>query len=369
MRVAIEFIGMIGVKPDGPPGASVHVIGGGIDPTFLTDFARAHEEAGFDQVLVGYTSAAAEGFSVAQYCAERTTTLKYLIAHRPGFMAPTLAARRAATFDAFTGGRLSMHIITGGADAEQRRDGDFLGHDERYARTDEYLEVLRRTWESDKPFSFEGQYYHVEKATSDVKPVQQPSIPLYFGGMSEAALRVGARHCDCFMLWGEPLAAVKKKMAEVRAAASEWGRSPRFSVSLRPIIAPSEGEAWDKAHAILENVQRSQGPRALSGPARPEAEGSRRLVALAEEADVYDKRLWMAIAKATGAPGNTTALVGTPEQVAESILDYYDIGVTTILIRGFDPLDDAREYGRELIPLVRRGVAERDERAVAAGRA
>ena len=104
-----------------------------------------------------------------------------------------------------------------------------------------------------------------------------------------------------------------------------------------------------------------------SAPERDPCVG--RELALAEQADVYDKRLWMAIAKATGAPGNTTALVGTPEQVAESILDYYDIGVTTILIRGFDPLDDAREYGRELIPLVRRGVAERDERAVAAGRA
>lgn len=363
--MGIEFIGMIGVQPDGAPGASVHVIGGGIDPAFLADFAKAHEEADFDQVLVGYSSISAEGFSVAQYAAQHTERLKFLIAHRPGFMAPTLAARRAATFDCLTGGRLSMHIITGGADSEQRRDGDFLSHDERYRRSDEYLDVLRRTLLEDKPFDYEGEFYRFERVHSDVKSYQKPMFPVYFGGMSAAALPVGAKHCDVFMLWGEPLAAVQEKMTEVREAAAPFGRSPRFSVSLRPIIAPTEGEAWDRAHAILAGIEKTQRPNPMGTAARPEAEGSRRLLRLAGESDVYDKRLWMPIARATGAPGNTTALVGTAEQVAESILDFYDIGVTTILVRGFDPVNDAREYGRELIPMVRAGVAEREKQAVA----
>ncbi len=363
----LELIGMIGVKPDGAPGASVHVIGGGIAPDFLVDFARAHEESGFDQVLVGYSSTSADGFQVAQYAAMHTERLKFLIAHRPGFVAPTLAARKAATFDCFTDGRLSLHIITGGSDAEQRRDGDFLDHDSRYRRTDEYLEILRKAWESEEAFDYDGEFYQLERARSDVQPVQQPSIPLYFGGMSPAALPVGAKHCDCFALWGEPLAAVKEKMVEVRAEAAKHGRSPSFSVSLRPIIAPTESEAWDRAHHILEAVEASGGGSPLAGDsARPEAEGSRRLLRFAQESEIHDKRLWMPIAKATGAPGNTTALVGTPEQVAEALLDYYDIGVTTLLIRGFDPLNDAREYGKELIPLVREGVAKRDRQAVTA---
>ena len=107
-------------------------------------------------MLVGYSSSSAEGFQVAQYCAHQTERLKFLVAHRPGFVAPTLTARTAATFDNLTEGRLWLHIITGGVDADQRRDGDWLGHDERYARTDEYLEVLRRVWTSDKPFDHEG---------------------------------------------------------------------------------------------------------------------------------------------------------------------------------------------------------------------
>src|SRR5437764_10906008 len=139
---------MIGVKPEGADGAAVHVIGGAIDTRWLRDFARAHEDAGFDRVLVGYTSTAAEGFAVTGYAAAQTERLGYLIAHRPGFVAPTLTARAAATLDHGTGGRVALHIITGGSDAQQTRGGDWLDHDPRYRRTDEYLHVLRRTWTS-----------------------------------------------------------------------------------------------------------------------------------------------------------------------------------------------------------------------------
>lgn len=363
----VEFIGMIGVRPDNPQGASVHVIGGGISPGFIVEFAQAHEEAGFDRVLVGYSSTSADGFMVAMHAAAHTSRLSYLIAHRPGFVAPTLAARKAASFDCLTNGRIALHIITGGSDDEQRRDGDYLTHDERYRRTGEYLEVMRRTWLEPKPFDFGGEFYQVTRAFSDVKPLQQPHIPLYFGGQSDAALPVAAKYADCFALWGEPLAAVREKIAEVRAAAAVHGRSPRFSVSVRPIIAPTEAEAWEKAHGYLEDIRRTTRPNPMGTSARPEAVGSQRLLRFADEAEVHDKRLWMAIAQATGAPGNTTALVGTPEQVAESLLDYYDIGCTTLLIRGFDPLNDARDYGRELIPLVREGVAKRER--MLAGRA
>src|SRR5262245_56434400 len=236
----VEFIGMIGVKPEGADGAAVHVIGGAIDPAWVRDFSRAHEQADFDKVLVGYTATSAEGFLVASHAVAHTERLAYLIAHRPGFVAPTLAARKAATLDHFSGGRVALHIITGGSDADQAKDGDWLDHDTRYRRTDEYLTVLRRTWTEERPFDFEGEFYRVAKASSEIKPLQQPHIPLYFVGASEAAHRIGARHCDVYMLWGEPLAAIKTRIGEVRAAAEAVGREPRISVSLRPIIAPTE---------------------------------------------------------------------------------------------------------------------------------
>jgi alkanesulfonate monooxygenase len=357
----IEFIGMIGVRPEGADGAAVHVIGGAINPGWVRDFARAHEQADFDKVLVGYTATAADGFVVATYASAHTERLGYLIAHRPGFVAPPLAARKAASLDHFSNGRVALHIITGGSDTDQHKDGDWLDHDTRYRRTDEYLTLLRRVWTEDRPFDHTGEFYRLAGAFSEIKPVQTPHIPLYFGGASEAAHRIGARHCDVYMLWGEPLAAIRARIAEVRAVAARVGREPRFSVSLRPIIAATEAQAWERARAILDRVRAKQVDRATLPP--PQAVGAQRLVDFAQKQEVYDKRLWTPIAAASGGQGNTTALVGTPEQVAESLLDYYALGVTTILIRGFDPLHDAIEYGRELIPLVRAEVARRDRAA------
>src|SRR5437016_4600272 len=351
----IELIGMISTTLASEIyGKSI--ITGAVDPRFIAEFARVHEDGGFDRVLVGYGSTGADGFVVAAHAASVTTRLEYLIAHRPGFVAPTLAARKAATLDHVTGGRIALHLITGGSDVEQQRDGDFLDHDARYRRTDEYLEVLRRTWTSERPFDFDGEFYRVRGAFSEVKPRQRPAIPIYFGGASGPALTVGAKHCDVYALWGEPVAAIRQSMAEVRAAAPP-GREPRFSVSVRPILGATEDQAWARARAMLERIVELRG--AAKVPAR-ENVGSLRLLDLAKRGEVHDKRLWTAIAAATGASGSTTALVGTAEQVAESLLDYYDAGATTILIRGFDPLQDAIEFGRDLIPLVRAGVAQRE---------
>jgi alkanesulfonate monooxygenase len=362
----VEFIGMIGTRPasemDGP---SVSIIGGTVNPAYVREFARAHEDGGFDRVLIGYGSSGPDGFSVASYAASVTDRLGFLIAHRPGFVAPTLAARKAATLDHFTEGRIALHIITGGSDAEQQRDGDWIGHDERYRRTDEYLEVVRRVWTSDTPFDYDGEFYRFKAAYSEVKPLQRPYVPLYFGGASGPAVTVGAKHSDVYALWGEPIAAVKERIAEVQAAAAPFERNPRFSVSVRPILGPTEEKAWDRARLILSRILEARGGRPASGPARPQAVGSQRLLDYAAQGEVHDKRLWTPIAAATGASGNTTALVGTPEQVAESLVDYYDAGATTLLIRGFEPLQDAIDYGRDLIPLVRAEIAHRERRAVA----
>ncbi|BAY77596.1 luciferase family protein [Nostoc linckia NIES-25] len=362
----VEFIGLIRTKPASELNSTTSTLGDDIiDPAYVREFAKAHEQADFDKVLIGYSSNSPDGFTVASFAAAATERLGFLIAHRPGFVAPTLAARKAATLDHFTNGRIAIHIITGGSDVDQQKDGDWLDHDNRYRRTDEYLEIVRRTWTSDTPFDYEGEFYRVKDAFSAIKPLQKPHIPLYFGGASSPAVKVGAKHSDVYALWGEPIAAVKERIAEVRAALPS-GRSIRFSVSLRPILGATEQEAWEKAHSILAKIQELRGGAKIAPTARPQAVGSQRLLDFAAQKEVYDKRLWTPIAAATGAAGNTTALVGTPEQVAEALIDYYDAGVTTLLIRGFDPLEDAIAYGRDVIPLVRKEVARRDQQVVAA---
>jgi alkanesulfonate monooxygenase len=372
----VEFIGMIGTKDQSE---TRNTAGPVIDRDYVRRFSRAHEDAGFDRVLIGYASSQPDGTQVAAYAAAHTERLGFLVAHRPGFVAPTLAARTFATLDQFTGGRIAVHIITGGNDAEQRHDGDFLAKDERYARTDEYLDILKLAWTSDQRFSYEGKYYQVEDFVSQVKSPQEPRIRLYFGGSSEAAYRVGGKHADTYALWGEPLAETKQQIDSVATAARNAGRAdvPGISVSFRPILGPTEELAWERAHRILavtrENIEefrKQWGMRTwpLAGD-KPENAGSQRLLAAAAKGELHDRALWTPLAAATGAGGNSTALVGTPETVAQALLDYVDIGVTTLLIRGYDPYDDAIDYGRYLLPLVREEVARRDAEKAAASAA
>lgn len=354
--MSIDFIGLIATQDGSESTPATTAL---IDPAYTARIARAHEDSGFDQVLIGYSSAYPDGAQVAAYAAAHTSTLRFLVAHRPGFVAPTLAARTFATLDHFTGGRVTLNIITGGHDVEQRRDGDYLSKDERYARTGEYLTILRRAWTSDTPFSFDGRFYRFEDFVSQVRPVHG-TIPLYFSGSSPAAYRTGVRHADVHMFWGEPLAQIKEQIAAVRAEASAGGfPAPRFSVSFRPILGPTEDLAWQRAHAILGRIGQVATPRFFRNRDAPSNVGSQRLLAAADAGDRHDRALWTATAKASGAAGNSTALVGTPDTVAQALLDYYDLGVTTFLIRGYDPLDDAIDYGRDLIPAVRGEVARR----------
>ena len=238
---------------------------------FTREFARVHEEAGFDRVLIGYYSNAPDGFIVAADVLAHTERLGVLLAHRPGFVAPTVAARKLATLDQFSGGRLAVHVISGGSDADQRRDGDFLDHDARYRRTDEYLDVLRALWTADGPFDHDGEFYRFEGASPAVAAAQQPHLPIYFGGSSDAAIAVAARHADVYALWGEPLAAVRAHIERVRAAAAANGRALRFSLSLRPILGPTEEAAWERAHSLLAQVQAKAAAQGHATAARPRA--------------------------------------------------------------------------------------------------
>ena len=380
----VTIIGMIGVVRESAAnqGATLSLFGGGInpgaevpsgvDPDYILDFARTHEEAGFDMVLTGYSSSTPDGFEVAGYAAAHTERLGYLIAHRPGFVAPTLAARKAATLDQLTNGRIALHIITGGNDVEQRQDGDWLDHDSRYRRTDEYLNVMRRIWTETEPFDHDGEFYHLQAAYSQARCRQHPHVPLFFGGASVAALDTASRRADLFALWGEPRASIAERIADVRQRVAEAGRDPadmRFSLSARPILAETEEKAWRRAEEILARVQQATAGRITPGvPTRPQSEGAWRLLHFAAEGNVHDERLWMPIAAASGASGSTTCLVGTPQQVADALLAYYDLGCSAFIIRGFDPLADAADYGRELIPLVREGVVQRKKVGVQAGK-
>ncbi|MFH7811498.1 MULTISPECIES: LLM class flavin-dependent oxidoreductase [Acetobacter] len=355
----VEFIGFIGsrnqsetIVPTGPT----------VNPTYIETSAKIHENAGFDRALIAFHSDSPESILIAQHAASFTRDLKLLIAHRPGFNAPTIAARQLATLDHLTKGRIAVHIITGGSDTELQADGDHTTKATRYARTKEYLDIVRKEWAAQTPFDYKGKFYDVRGANSAVHPYQKGGIPVYFGGSSAEAIEVAGEHADVYALWGETYEQVAQTIAQVRAAAARHGRNPRFSLSLRPILAETEDAAWKRADHILETARALQGQTGFARPATIPNEGSRRLLAAAEKGSRLDKRLWTAMAALTGARGNSTSLVGTPDQVAEALLDYYRLGISTFLIRGFDPLGDAYAYGRDLLPRVRELVTQEDAR-------
>ncbi|STU97763.1 putative lavin-dependent oxidoreductase [Klebsiella pneumoniae] len=323
--MSIQFLGMIGHRLSSETIAPVGPI---FDRDYIVRFAQTHEAAGFDRLLVGHWSDQPDGFLVTALAGLSTQKIQYLLAHRPGFVSPTLAARKFATLEHLLGGRLAVHIISGGNDAEQRRDGDYLDHDQRYARTDAFLDTVRQVWTSEQPVDIHNDFYQAEQAWSAIRPLQKPHLPIYFGGSSEAAIAVAGKHADVFALWGESLAQTGETIQRVRAEAAKHQRDIGFSVSFRPIIADSEAEAWEKASiSCTSPPSRRRSAEAGSKPNRtasaPSGCGHRGAGQSGRQTSVDRHR------PAGGRRHNSTALVGTPEQVADALLDYYDLGCVT----------------------------------------
>jgi alkanesulfonate monooxygenase len=337
------------------------------DIDYIEETAIAHEQAGFDAVLVGADSWGPDSWMIAAHILQITTKLKVLVAHRPGFVQPTVAARQAVTLDRLTGGgRLALHIITGSSGGELQRDGDTLDTKLRYARSAEYMSCLRQVWEAPAPFDYQGQFYQFKQGFSAVKSTSP--VKLSFAGSSEEALDVGAQYADMYMLWGEPLAGVAETINTVRDRATKFAKqSPVFSVSLRAITAGTESLAWEKAQTIYETARQEleqsnqANERLKQGAFKLDSVGAKRLDAFAHGSDVHDERLWLGFTRLVGRGGSTSALVGTVEQVTNAYMKYYDLGATALYLRGWEVAADARAYGKELIPALREAAKKRQQ--------
>jgi alkanesulfonate monooxygenase len=339
-----------------------------IDVAYLKRYVRALENSGFDYTLIPYGSSGADSFVLGSAVGQLSDTLRPIIAVRPNTTFPLVAAQKLATLDQLTGGRAVVHLISGGSDAEQARQGDYVPKDRRYARTAEFLRLLRRAWTEREPFSHKGEFYGFDDFGPGLPTHSGDALPISIGGQSDAAFQVGGALADVFSFWGEPLAAIRAQIDRVYAIAEAAGRAdrPRIWVTFRPIVAPTEELAWEKARAYVDRIGQTfrEGTffrRAFQPPGGdPQNVGSQRALAFAAEQEVYDRALWTRTASATGAVGAATALVGTPETVAAAILDYIDLGASLVSIRGYDNLNDTIDYGRYVLPLVREELAHRE---------
>lgn len=325
---------------------------------YLGQIARSAEQLGFEAALTPTGSWCEDAWVTTAALTQVTKRLKFLVAFRPGLISPTLAAQMASSFQRVSGGRLALNVVVGGDEVEQRRFGDFLSKDDRYARADDFLAIVRGAWEQDG-FDFAGEHIAVEDARVPDAP-QWPAI--YFGGSSPAALRVAARHADVYLTWGEPPALVAEKLGRVRELADAEGRELRYGIRLHVIARETSEEAWAAAQKLLDQLDPEAIARAQENLRQSSSEGQRRMLELNEGSKdglEIHPNLWAGVGLVRGGAG--TALVGSYEEVAERIAEYHEHGLDEFILSGYPHLEEAYHVGEGVRPiLLERGLlAER----------
>lgn len=357
-----------------------HIVGGGhgvnpgrssrpADVPYLGQIARAAEQSGFEGALTPTGAWCDDAWLSTAMLSQVSERLRFLVAFRPGVVAPYLAAQMSGTFQNLTDGRLMLNVVTGGESHEQRMFGDFLDKDGRYARCDEFLTIVRRLW-AGETVDFHGEHLRVEAAKLDQIPDPIPEI--YFGGSSPAAGRVAAKHVDVYLTWGEPPEAVAEKIAWIRGLAeaepSREGRPMRFGIRMHTIARPTSKEAWAEADRLLAGVDDEMLASVQAGLRRSESEGQRRMLDLnkgsRDDLEVYPN-VWAGIGLVRGGAG--TALVGSYEEVADRIAEYAGLGLDEFVLSAYPHLEGAYNFGEGVLPiLAERGLWE-DPRPAARG--
>jgi alkanesulfonate monooxygenase len=328
---------------------------GGRDVNFnyLRQIAQAADQLGYFGVLLPTGRSCEDSWVVASAVAPWTERLRYLVAVRPGLQSPTVAARMTATLDRVTGGRLLINVVTGGDPVENKGDGVFLSHDERYEVTREFLNVYSDLL-SGKTVNVAGKHITIEDGRLLFPPVQTPRPPLYFGGSSDAGIDVAADTVDKYLTWGEPPALVADKVARVRAVAEPRGRKLSFGIRLHVIVRETNEAAWAAADDLIRYVTDDTIAAAQKVFSRMDSVGQQRMSQLhggRRDKLEISPNLWAGVGLVRGGAG--TALVGDPKTVAARIKEYQDVGIDTFILSGYPHLEEAYRFAELVFPLVK----------------
>jgi alkanesulfonate monooxygenase len=318
---------------------------------YLGQIARSAEQLGFEGALTPTGAWCEDAWLSTAMLTEVTERLKFLVAFRPGQISPTLSAQMASTFQRQSRGRLLLNVVTGGETAEQRAYGDFLSKDERYERTGEFLDIVRRLWAGES-VTYEGKHLRVEGAKLTRLPDPVPDV--YFGGSSAAAGPVAAKHSDVYLTWGEPPDAVNDKLRRIESLAAAENRTIRTGIRLHTISRDTSEEAWRAADRLIAPISDDMIAKAQAGLAQSESEGQRRMRELHKGGDrrgleIYPN-LWAGVGLLRGGAG--TALVGSHTEVADRIEEYARCGITEFIMSGYPCLEEAYWFGEGVLPVL-----------------
>jgi alkanesulfonate monooxygenase len=340
-------------------GARARSAQGGL-PSFAAhlEFCRRAEEAGIESLLVAFGFHRADPIALASALGVMTEKIKFLVACRSGIFSPTYFVQQVNTVSALTAGRIAVNVVAGHTPHEHGYYGDFLDHDERYDRADEFWSICQALWRGDGEVSFSGKHYRIEKArlnTSFVAP-DRTAPEIYVGGGSERAERLAAKHASCLLRLPVPPERLGESIRPLLAQGTEVG----LLVSM--IARPTRQEAVDAARSLV------------AGLAEESREVHRRF-ALASDSvafkSTYDLAanspewltpcLWTGAVPYLGAPA--IALVGSPDDLTAAILEYQSVGVSQFLFMGWPDLETMTYFGREVLPLVRARQARQGDAA------
>jgi alkanesulfonate monooxygenase len=323
-----------------------------VDHAYLAEIAQAADRLGYYGVLIPTGRSCEDSWVVASSLLPLTQKLRYLVAFRPGLLNPSLAARMAATFDRLSNGRLLINIVTGGDPSENTGDGIFLGHDERYEITREFLTVWKALL-GGETVNFTGKHLRIEDGQILFPAVQQPHPPLFFGGSSDAGIDVASELVDTYLTWGEPPAQVAEKLGRAAQAAARRGRRLSFGIRLHVIVRETAQAAWAAAEDLIRYVDDETIRKSQQRFANMDSVGQRRMAALhngSRDRLEISPNLWAGVGLVRGGAG--TALVGDPEQVATRMREYMALGIDHFIISGYPHLEEAYRFAELVFPLL-----------------
>jgi len=321
------------------------------DHAYLAQIATACDQLGYDGMLTPCGTGCEDAWLATASLIPLTSRVKFLVAFRPALLSPTLAAQMASTYQRLSDGRLLINIVTGAEPAELARFGVYEDKETRYERTGEFVDIMRAAWNG-APTDFEGTHYRVEGATTRQSP--DPIPPIYFGGASDTAERIAARHVDVYLAWGEPPAMVTERLERLRALAQEAGRDLRFGIRFHVIARPTADEAWAEADRLLTGMSVEAIDAAQRDFASTQSVGQQRMAALRAQGEgdlVVYPNVWAGIGLVRGGVG--TALVGSHDQVADRIEEYHSLGFDEFILSGYPHLEEAYWFGEGVMPRLR----------------
>jgi alkanesulfonate monooxygenase len=317
---------------------------------YLRQMGTALDLLGYYGVLLPTGVGCEDAWIAASTLIPLTQKLRYLVAVRPSIMQPSLAARMAATFDRLSEGRLLINVVTGGGHERMATDGVFSDESRRYEVTDEFLTIWKALLRDGKA-EFAGEHLRIEGGLQLHLPVQRPYPPIWFGGSSDEGIRVGAKHADVYLTWGEPPDQVAEKLERVRGQADAYGREVRFGIRLNVIVRDTEAQAWAAANDLIRELDDAKIAAAQAWLARDGSVGQRRMQALhngSRENLEVSPNLWAGLGLYR--PGVGTALVGTPEIVAQRMREYAALGIDTFILSGYPHLEEAYRFAEQVFP-------------------